>query len=520
MFHTIMLTGSVEMSTFRYNGHMNMQNYPLNVAMRRKFDRVRSISQIQQMDPVEFEYFVGYLYQKEGYLVSQYGTDAHGGYLMLRKGVETLVVQCLPPGMTITEVQVRDLYNIMQRSGADKAVAVTSGAITPAAEVWGAGKPVTLLDGRALVSRIKWLQANSRPAWLIPAIWAGVIIIGLFLCLGVGALVAGPLREVLAGIVAQPTVPPVPTTPAGPTRETGNGSPAPVITEPPPGAPTITRPVEAGTIAIPLLAATPGVDGNLADWPNVPAHISEYRVFSADSWDGSDDLEATWQLGWTVEGLYVGVTVVDDRHVQIESGRLAYQGDSLEMQIDTDVAGDFGPTVSADDYQFLLSPGDFGGNPPSAFRFQGVTGTGAYRDAEGFGVVVAARPVGSGYTLEAFIPWADMNVTPRAGLELGVSLNATDNDTPNTAIQEVMYASSRNRRHTDPTTWAPFVLGIDNRLRNTPVPASNTRSSDYDSSSHQNNYPFPDTSPYFSRESRLSGYSGRYSLLERGGLQS
>jgi hypothetical protein len=52
-----------------------------------------------------------------------------------------------------------------------------------------------------------------------------------------------------------------------------------------------------------------------------------------------------------------------------------------------------------------------------------------------------------------------LNVSPASGFVFGLSLNVTDTDTPGAAVQEVMYATTSNRQHRNPTTWATATLG-------------------------------------------------------------
>ena len=164
-----------------------------------------------------------------------------------------------------------------------------------------------------------------------------------------------------------------------------------------------------GAVQAERLAAAPTIDGSLSEWGSVAAVRSENRVYSVAGWDGSEDLTAVWQLAWDNGNLYVAVTVTDDTHVQTASGNQIFRGDSVDMQFDTARNADYGAGLSPDDFQITLSPGDFVSNSPSAFRYQGTT-SGAILDAPGGNnVTVAAQQTGSGYTLEAAIPWSDLN---------------------------------------------------------------------------------------------------------------
>jgi hypothetical protein len=217
-------------------------------------------------------------------------------------------------------------------------------------------------------------------------------------------------------------------------------------------------PLGSGTVEASFTTAPPTIDGSLGDWPGTAAASSNNRVYSVASWDGTADCTAVWQLAWDNGNLYVAVTVTDDTHVQTASGNQLFRGDSVDMQFDTARDADFGAGLSPDDFQITLSPGDFAGSGPTAFRYQGTT-SGAILDAPGGNIVtVAAQKTSSGYTLEAAIPWSDLNVEPGAGLTIGLSLNANDNDTPGTAVQEVMMSHMPNRTLTDPTTWGTLTL--------------------------------------------------------------
>ena len=232
-------------------------------------------------------------------------------------------------------------------------------------------------------------------------------------------------------------------------------------TELPAIAPTVTLPAlstvssQATAIRIP---SPPIIDAILDEWTGLPASNSSSIVFTSSTWDGSDDLEVSWQLAWDENNLYVAATVVDDIHAQNQTGNTIFRGDSLDMQIDTNRAGDYGPALSPDDFQITFSPGDFAGLPSSAFRFQGTAGGDMLDATTEHNILVAAQPQGGGYILEASIPWRDLNVVPAAGMELGLALNATDNDQPGTATQEIMKSNAPDRSFGDPTTWGILIL--------------------------------------------------------------
>lgn len=241
------------------------------------------------------------------------------------------------------------------------------------------------------------------------------------------------------------------------TPDTGATTPAIAPTSTLPGL-VPNPPIQPGTeIIAPRLDGRPVIDG-FADRVGLPAYTSPYVVFTHSDWDGTDDLVASWEIAWDDTYLYIMATVTDDVHVQTQVGATAFRGDSLELQVDVDRSGDYGPSLSPDDFQISLSPGDFNTIPLSAWRFQG-TPAGEMLDAPGpHSILVAAQRNIDGYTLEAAIPWRDLNLAPAPGLVVGLAVNFNDNDGPGTAVQEMMKSSAPNRRFGDPTTWGTLRL--------------------------------------------------------------
>ncbi|HSH04693.1 MAG TPA: sugar-binding protein [Anaerolineae bacterium] len=255
---------------------------------------------------------------------------------------------------------------------------------------------------------------------------------------------------------------PVPPPPAIPTLPIATEAPP---TAPPIGAPTITLAPSptipanpAGAVIATTATTPPTIDGNLDEWPDTNPVRSSFQVYNITSWDGTADITANWRLQWDATNLYFAVDVTDNIHVQTQTGNRSYQGDSLEIQIDTNRSADFAPQVSPDDFQFIFSPGNFTSLPPEAFRFRGTSANGIV-DAPGHTVRLTALPKASGgYTLEAALPWSDLGLTPQTNLILGLALSANDNDTPNSAAQEVMVSHVPGRTLRDPTTWGTLTL--------------------------------------------------------------
>lgn len=314
------------------------------------------------------------------------------------------------------------------------------------------------------------VQPKQRSEFLWIGVALGVIALSCLCLVGAYFLIGQFSRQPGPGLPPPPSVP----TPLIVLTETAVSSPTdspaasptnlPQMTATSPLVPTITLPAAPPTVPPPTsnVEATPAlspptIDGDLSEWVGIRAYESTYRVFSAPSWDGTDDLTAVWRLAWDATNLYIAVTVTDDVHVQTQTGNQIFRGDSVDMQFETNLArasSQLGPS----NFQITFSPGNFAGLPPSAFRFQG-TSQGQMLDAPGgHRVTVAAQKTAVGYNLEAAIPWSDLNVTPFTGLVMGVALNANDNDTPGTAVQEVMKSHVSTRTFANPTTWGTLTL--------------------------------------------------------------
>ena len=248
---------------------------------------------------------------------------------------------------------------------------------------------------------------------------------------------------------ALPTGEPTVVAPAGvPTQLAAPSTDVPARATPPPTAPA--RP-DAPVWAIPRIGSTLQMDGWVDDWPTAPLSIADV-VFGRGAWSGADDLSATARMAWDEQMLYLGVEVTDDVFSQGASGRDLHMGDGVELQLDTDLAGDFdSEAMSADDWQIGISPGDLAGRAPEVYAWRPRSGPMS-------GVRLGARATDTGYVLEAALPWAAIDVNPQAIDTIGASLNVTDNDTGERA-QQTMIASSARRAWGDPRTWGTWVLG-------------------------------------------------------------
>jgi len=201
------------------------------------------------------------------------------------------------------------------------------------------------------------------------------------------------------------------------------------------------------------------VDGNLDDWTGDPTFTLNdksqlaYRLSPA-SWTGPKDLSGQIWTGWTPEGLYFGVKVVDDVHVQTSADANLWHGDYVEFQFDTQIEKDRDrKSMNSDDYQIGVSAGDFASVPPMTYAW--FSGSGA---AGELAVQQAQTQTSDGYILEVFFP-IDMlpGITLAQGAIFGMNVSLSDADSTNMG-QKAMLSTSSTRTYADPTTFGAITL--------------------------------------------------------------
>ncbi len=201
----------------------------------------------------------------------------------------------------------------------------------------------------------------------------------------------------------------------------------------------------------------------------IDAVLNEWDLPLIDSVDdevfGSTDNKARFSMKWDAEYIYLAIMVEDDIFVQETSGGAnLYQGDSIEMLIDTNLKGDYCDTeIDGDDYQLGISPG-FLQDPtqrlPSAYLWwpSSIAGPKVVDIAAAF--TVAPDP--AGYIIEARFPWAMFGNPAHLGGEYyGWALSVSDNDHAATAHQDGMISTAPKRKvWNNPTLWGTLQIEL------------------------------------------------------------
>ncbi|MFN8444062.1 MAG: sugar-binding protein [Caldilineaceae bacterium] len=216
---------------------------------------------------------------------------------------------------------------------------------------------------------------------------------------------------------------------------------------------TTQRPVDHG-IFLARRTQPPILDAHFEDWPDQWTQISTI-VAGAENIGGLGDLGPRYQIAWTMDGIYLALHVQDDQYRAGPDGTDMWKGDSIEIQLDRDLPGDYNDTkANGDDYQIGVSFGPdlavvniyrwLPLNEESAFAGQG-----------------AVTRTDQGYDLEMLLPWSlfDINgTTLQPGQMLGFNLSVNDNDSDTPAQETVMSASPARTTHDNPTEWGTLVL--------------------------------------------------------------
>ena len=205
------------------------------------------------------------------------------------------------------------------------------------------------------------------------------------------------------------------------------------------------------------LADAPVMDGTYAEWVDkTNKYAIPHIVWQKTNWKDVADLEGVFAVAWDEDYLYVSVKVTDDVFVQNKSGEMLYLGDSIEILIDANLDGDFFTTsLSADDYQFGISPG----NPDKGIDEEVYLWYPTSKKGSKAKVLVSSQfetsPI---YRVEVGIPWSMLEITPAKGLHIGFAVSVSDNDKTGENLQQTMISTTATRDFLDPTTWGELVL--------------------------------------------------------------
>ncbi len=227
------------------------------------------------------------------------------------------------------------------------------------------------------------------------------------------------------------------------------------------------------------------IDGDLSEWNQAQwtrIFLRKQAVYGVGAWEGPNDYSFKVAAGWEPEALLLAFDVTDNTHIQEKQKADMWEGDHLELWLDTDLEGDYAEAVnSSDDFQLGLSPGNFSTLPPEAHVWVPSVDPDALA-----GIQVAARNTEAGYALEVRLPTdflfqnvrkrvgvgpvhSEMpkRITPEmfalqegvlqshqltAGFRMGIMVDGSDSDLARHP-QKCVLSTSEERQWGDPTTF-------------------------------------------------------------------
>jgi hypothetical protein len=169
------------------------------------------------------------------------------------------------------------------------------------------------------------------------------------------------------------------------------------------------------------------------------------------------DLGGTVALAYDESFLYVSFNIFDDGFVgYFGEDQLYFNSDSPQLLLDLDLTGDYADQKdSRDDIEldFLTGRDEPGDSSQVALWRLETLESFVLEEA-----LIGASSTGTGYFVEAAIPWESLGVKPEPGQRYGIAASVSDNDTPGTAVQECMMSTAPQRDWQDPTTWGTLEL--------------------------------------------------------------
>ena len=131
----------------------------------RMLDAQTSLASIRELPWKRFEDLLGEAFRRQGFKVEEtLGGGADGGIdLLLGRDGNVTVVQCKRRnGAPVGVREVRELYGVLHHRGASAAKLVATTSFTPDAVAFAKGKPIELVDSKALLHLIRNVQTSDK----------------------------------------------------------------------------------------------------------------------------------------------------------------------------------------------------------------------------------------------------------------------------------------------------------------------------------------------------------------------
>ncbi|MFH1826429.1 MAG: sugar-binding protein [bacterium] len=204
--------------------------------------------------------------------------------------------------------------------------------------------------------------------------------------------------------------------------------------------------VKAGNVAI---------DGQLNDWvkQNPITMADESYLKEGTGWAGPKDLSGSTYIMWDEANLYLAAEIEDEMpFVNNKTGRDIWNGDAIEFVIGLKPEAEANRTeMAAGDFQIGLSAGDGKNVPPGIYNWQRRRDP---KDSE-----IAVKKSGTGYILEAKIPWQSVrkDFVAAAGTKIPFDIAFDDADVTTERERQFIW-NGDFYFYKDPSVWGILEL--------------------------------------------------------------
>src|SRR5579859_2082652 len=233
-----------------------------------------------------------------------------------------------------------------------------------------------------------------------------------------------------------------------------------------------------GVLYAPRVSDPPVLDGDFAKWQGGPLYVldqAEQIAAGAKLWRGAGQFSVRFALGWDDHYLYIGADVTDPNLYQPFTGRDIAKGDVISLIFETAFRRNFfNISTNGDEYQLLLSPGDFAAVKPYVYSEEDYLPLRPVQHDYNKEVKTAWKKTASGFSGDMAIPvaWFDGGKF-QTGYEIGLTLGAQKAFPQNSGdasgsenVPHVILRSKADRvfpaRIGNPSTYQQLVL-IDSK---------------------------------------------------------
>ena len=167
----------------------------------------------------------------------------------------------------------------------------------------------------------------------------------------------------------------------------------------------------------------------LAHWNDPGLQVSTMCCAKGIPWPKST-AAPSMRIAWNTTGLITAVLVHHPHPWEADYVRHLFQGDSVEFFVSPQKG-------SRDRYMLIISPGIDPRYPQPRHCFFADPSEEGEKDLSDLAFQCARQPTDDGYTMEVLLPWSNLHVKPRLGMELALQvyvMEAEPNATPVVAM--------------------------------------------------------------------------------------